>query len=95
MEHTIQEASLQRFAAGTASGAEARAITRHLLRGCPLCAGRLRDILRPPVWEADYDSVLDAFARICPGLPKEREEPGSLAVPIPFRRKQPEVRPWH
>jgi hypothetical protein len=67
MEHPVQDSSLVRFAAGTASRDEARTITRHLLRGCQLCAERLREIIRPPVEEAAYSPALDAFARICLG----------------------------
>jgi hypothetical protein len=47
VEHDIQVASLERFAAGTASREEARAITRHLLRQCTICAQRLRCLLWP------------------------------------------------
>ncbi|HYU34719.1 MAG TPA: hypothetical protein VEW48_21430 [Thermoanaerobaculia bacterium] len=63
MEHLIEDASLERFAAGTASREEACAITRHLLKGCLLCAKRLRELIRPPVVEADYGPAVDAFVR--------------------------------
>jgi hypothetical protein len=90
VEHLIQEDSLERFAAGTASRDEARTITRHLLRECPICAGRLRELLRPPMQGADYGPVLDAFVRTCLGRPKEQEAPAALSVPaVPAARKRP------
>jgi len=73
VEHPIQDSSLERFAAGTASREEACAITRHLLKGCPQCAARLRELIRPPVEEADYGPVVDAFVRVCLGRPKKQE----------------------
>ena len=80
MEHQIQKNSLERFAAGTASRDEARAITRHLLRECPICAGRLRELLRPPVQGADYGPSLDVFLKACLGLPKEQDVPELVSV---------------
>ena len=41
MEHPISDASLERFARGTAPRAEGRAILAHLLRGCSLCSRKL------------------------------------------------------
>jgi hypothetical protein len=41
MEHPISDASLQRFACGTATGEEGRAVLVHLLRGCALCSHKL------------------------------------------------------
>ena len=93
MEHLIQEDSLERFAAGTASRDEARAITRHLLRECPVCAGRLRELLHPSMQGADYGPVLDAFVRACLGRPKEQDVPLSSAAPavpgVGASRKRP------
>ena len=93
MEHDIQDASLKRFAAGTASGEEARAITRHLLRECPICAERLRSLLRPSVEGADYGPALDAFERLCLGSPKEPEKGRPRSGPGPSPRKRPRPRP--
>ena len=96
MEHDIQDVSLERFAAGKASREEACAITRHLLRQCPFCTERLRNILRPSVAAADYGPALDAFVRACLGPPKEPDngqppsEPGQ-----PPRRKRTGPRAWH
>lgn len=95
MVHDIQDASLERFAAGRASREEARAITRHLLQECPVCAEHLREILRPGVAAADYGSALDAFARACLGQPKapETERPPSAPGSSPGRRPGP-PRSW-
>ena len=93
MEHDIQDASLERFAAGTASREEARAITRHLLRECPICAERLRNLLRPSVEGADYGPALDAFQRLCLGPPKEPQRGWPPSGPGPSPRKRPRLRP--
>lgn len=94
MEHEIQDASLERFAAGTASREEARAITRHLLRECPVCAERLGNLLRPSVEGADYGPALDAFQRLCLGPPKEPEKGRPPSEPRPSPWKRPRPRPW-
>jgi hypothetical protein len=41
MEHPISDASLERFARGTAPRDEGRAVLAHLLRGCSLCSRKL------------------------------------------------------
>jgi len=92
VEHDIQDASLERFAAGKASVEEARAIMRHLLNECPVCAKRLRGILRPSVAAADYGPALDAFVRSCVGPSKEPENGKPLFQPAPSPRKRP--RSW-
>jgi hypothetical protein len=97
VEHDIQDASLELFAAGRASREEARAITRHLLRECPICAERLRKLLRPPVEGANYGPALDSFVRSCLGRSKEPEKgtPPSKPDPSPRKpRKRPRPRPW-
>ncbi len=99
MEHDIEDASLERFAAGKASREEARAITRHLLQECPVCAERLRNLLGPSVAAAavaDYGPALDAFAKAClGGQPKEPETGRPPSEPGPSLRKRPRPRPWH
>jgi len=52
---------LRRFASGTASRAEGRQVTLHLLPGCHACRQRLHDLLVPQVPEDAYDAV---FARL-------------------------------
>lgn len=58
MDHPISEESLNRFAAGAASRQENRSIVAHLLRGCAVCAQKVREGVRPEVPEDAYDSVL-------------------------------------
>jgi hypothetical protein len=94
VEHDIQDASLERFAAGTASREEALAITRHLLRECPICAERLRSLLQPSIEAADYGPALEAFERLCLGPPKEPEKGPPPSKPKPSTRKLPRPRPW-
>ena len=47
MKHSISKAVLGRFALGQATPEERRAIGRHLLQGCPVCARALRSVLWP------------------------------------------------
>ena len=58
MNHPISDESLKRFAAGSASRQENRSIVAHLLRGCAVCAQKVRESVRPEVPEDAYDSVL-------------------------------------
>ncbi len=61
MEHPSEE-TLKRFAAGTGSREENRAVVAHLLKGCPACARILRALMEPnPVARADYEESLDRF----------------------------------
>lgn len=48
---------LRRFVSGTASRAEGRQVTLHLLPGCQACRKRLRELLVPQVPEDAYDAV--------------------------------------
>lgn len=41
MEHPISDLSLRRFASGTVSREEGRAVFSHLLRGCAPCSRKL------------------------------------------------------
>lgn len=66
---------LPRFVAGTASRAESRHIALHLLRGCPSCGQRLRELVRPAVPPDAYDAV---FARLEASPPR-----GSGGASIP------------
>jgi hypothetical protein len=49
-----EPAELERFLRGEASRAEARALTRHLLAGCPQCLKVTR-----PLWELADRPLLD------------------------------------
>jgi hypothetical protein len=93
VEHDIQDASLELFATGRASREEARAITRHLLQECPVCAEHLRKILHPSVATADYGPALDAFARACLGPPKPPETGRPPSGPSPSPPKRPRLPP--
>lgn len=63
MEHPISRDSLERFAAGAATREESKRITLHLLKGCPSCAGMLRDLDRCRTPMEAYDRALDRFER--------------------------------
>jgi len=58
MDHPISDESLNRFAAGSATRQENRSIVAHLLRGCAVCAQKVRESVRPEVPEDAYESVL-------------------------------------
>jgi hypothetical protein len=47
MKHSISKEVLGRFARGQATPEERRAVGRHLLHGCPVCARALRSVLLP------------------------------------------------
>jgi hypothetical protein len=61
MDHPSEEI-LKRFAAGTASREESRAVVAHLVKGCALCATRLRRLIDPPkVAGSSYETALERF----------------------------------
>jgi hypothetical protein len=61
MDHPSDEI-LQRFATGTASREERRAVVAHLIQGCSQCARQLRALMRPqPVAGSAYDAVFERF----------------------------------
>lgn len=61
MEHPLDE-TLKRFVKGTAMREESLAIVAHLLRGCPACARKIRQLMLPdPVCSQSYDSALNRF----------------------------------
>lgn len=55
------ETALEHLAAGTPSPDELRIVIAHLLRGCPACGARLRELVRRPVPEGAYEGALDRF----------------------------------
>lgn len=63
MEHPISRESLERFAAGSATRGEGRAIAVHLLKGCGTCAAVLRGLDRGRAPRGAYDRALDRFER--------------------------------
>jgi hypothetical protein len=61
MEHPWEE-TLKRFVAGTALREERLGVVAHLLRGCPACAGKIRQLMMPePVSREAYNSALNRF----------------------------------
>jgi hypothetical protein len=61
VEHPSEE-TLKRFVKGTAVREERLAIVAHLLRGCPACARKIRQLMLPdPVCRQSYDSALNRF----------------------------------
>lgn len=61
MDHPSEE-TLKRFAAGTASREESRAVVAHLLKGCSSCARKLRLLMEPDaVSGTSYEAALDHF----------------------------------
>jgi hypothetical protein len=58
----LSEETLKRFASGTSSPQEARAVVAHLLKGCADCARKLRSLIEPePVADRAYDNALERF----------------------------------
>jgi hypothetical protein len=61
MDHPSEE-TLKRFAAGTASREENRAVVAHLVKGCSACARKLRTLMEPEsVSRTSYEAALDRF----------------------------------
>ena len=61
MDHPSEE-TLKRFAAGTGSREENRAVVAHLIKGCSACAKTLRDLMEPEaVSRSSYEPALDRF----------------------------------
>jgi hypothetical protein len=61
LDHPSEE-TLKRFAAGTASREESRNVVAHLLKGCALCATRLKSLMEPQSMTGlSYDAALDRF----------------------------------
>jgi hypothetical protein len=89
-KHPVSDHSLQRFAAGTATRAESRAIVLHMLRGCASCAATLNAALYPEVPSGAYDAV---FERLSSRLPPPGGgtvlsfEPRRRSAPVPPGRE--------
>lgn len=61
MDHPSEDI-LQRFATGTASREESRTVVKHLVKGCPACARKLRDLMEPKaVPGSAYEEPLARF----------------------------------
>jgi hypothetical protein len=61
MDHPSEDI-LQRFVSGTASREESRIVVKHLVKGCPECARKIRALMEPKaVSRSDYEDPLDRF----------------------------------
>lgn len=72
MEHAVSESTLKRFASGSATPEENRAVVRHFLRGCVSCAERLRESECAEIPAGAYDAGLDRFEAGLRGKVKPR-----------------------
>ena len=71
-EHEVARETVERFAAGKASGAERSLVLRHLLAGCPTCRAPL---VSPPLPLESYEVVFDrAEAAFLKVVAKDRAE---------------------
>ncbi|MEA2602085.1 MAG: hypothetical protein QOF89_3077 [Acidobacteriota bacterium] len=61
MDHPSEQ-TLKRFVAGTASRDESRSVVAHLLKGCAVCAKKIRALMEPAAVRREiYDSPLERF----------------------------------
>ncbi|HTG33989.1 MAG TPA: hypothetical protein VLB76_13750 [Thermoanaerobaculia bacterium] len=61
MEHPSEDILL-RFASGTASREEGRIVVAHLVKGCPACARKIRELMEPKtVPRSAYEDPLARF----------------------------------
>jgi hypothetical protein len=61
VEHPWEE-TLKRFVTGTTKREESLAVVAHLLKGCPACARKIRQLMTPePVCREAYSSALNRF----------------------------------
>jgi hypothetical protein len=61
MEHPSEDI-LRSFALGTASREESRTVVKHLVKGCPACARKIRDFMAPKtVSGSAYEDPLNRF----------------------------------
>jgi hypothetical protein len=87
LDHPSEE-TLKRFAAGKASREESRTLVAHLLKGCALCAARLKSLMEPPcVAVVSYDTALDRFDQ---GMVEALE---ASVSPMPAEPVSPPPRP--
>jgi phosphoenolpyruvate synthase/pyruvate phosphate dikinase len=79
--------TLKRFATGTGSREENRAVIAHLIQGCTACSDTLRALMEPePVVGVTYDAPLDQFA---PGFLQDLERSISPLDPLEMLRTLP------
>ena len=81
MTRCVDAEILERFAAGTASRSECRAVVRHLLARCGTCAGRLRSMTaRPSIDEGAYDGALARLNAMAARLPPQVARGGPVQI---------------
>lgn len=83
MEHPSEE-TLKRFVSGTAPRDESRTVVAHLLKGCALCARKIRALMQPATVRRDgYEPALERFdRRLIEGL-ESSVGPGPIPPPAP------------
>ena len=85
-DHPSME-TVKRFATGTGSREENRAVIAHLIQGCTPCSDTLRALMEPePVAPATYDEPLDQFG---PGVLQNLERSISPLDPLEMLRNLP------
>ena len=61
MDHPSEDI-LRRFVTGTASREESRTVVKHLVKGCPACARKIRELMEPKaVPGSAYEDSLTRF----------------------------------
>jgi hypothetical protein len=61
MDHPSEDI-LRSFASGTASREESRIVVKHLVKGCPACARKIRELMEPKaVPGSSYEDPLKRF----------------------------------
>jgi hypothetical protein len=61
MDHPSEDI-LRRFVSGIASREESRMVVKHLVKGCPACARKIRDLMEPKaVPGSSYEDSLNRF----------------------------------
>ena len=61
MDHPSEDI-LRRFVSGTASREESRTVVKHLVKGCPACARKIRDLIEPKAVPGPaYEGPLNRF----------------------------------
>lgn len=84
MDHPVSRESLEKFAAGTSSREENRAVIAHLLKGCSSCSSQIGAYLRPEIAADAYDAVFERLSGAAVPVPQ-----GGKVLPFAARRRAP------